>query len=145
MPTVMQTKAQAAPASGTGTGAIRDFATKVSRYFLEFLDTDFRRAKLPKRRIQLKNDLGLRTAINLRKYPDFYEAVWALAAKPGGNRQLRIRKKQFTAKISPTLIGLIEAHTSALPESTFAQVRLQALDFARSQRPLGIQDPEQYV
>lgn len=144
MSTILQSPKTAA-ASATSSGPIREFATKVSRYFLEFLDTDFRRAKLPKRRIQLKNDLGLRTAINLRKYPDFYAAVWALAAKPGAGRQLRIKKKQFTAKISPTLLSLIEEHTSALPESTFAQVRLQALEYARSQRPLGIQDPEQYV
>jgi hypothetical protein len=39
-----------------GSNALRQFDFKISRYFLDFLEIDFKRQQAPRRRIQLKND-----------------------------------------------------------------------------------------
>ncbi len=49
--------------------AITRFAAKVSRYFLDFLETDFKRQQAPRRKIQLKNDTGFRTGLPPEKVP----------------------------------------------------------------------------
>ena len=60
-------------------GEIRGFAQGVLRYFLAFLETDFKRQQAPRRRIQLKTDTGFRCGIPLRKYPKLYDAAWDCA------------------------------------------------------------------
>ena len=47
------------------------FIKEVGSYFMDFLETDFHKRKLPKRSIKLHNDKGLLTGINLSKYPSF--------------------------------------------------------------------------
>jgi hypothetical protein len=41
-----------------GSNALRQFDFKISRYFLDFLEIDFKRQQAPRRRIQLKNSVG---------------------------------------------------------------------------------------
>lgn len=128
------------------TDPIREFSQKVCRYFLDFLETDFRRQSMPRRRVQLKNDLGQTTAIALRKYPNLYQSVWALANRPTGEKlQIRIRRGQYRATVSPTLKNLIEQHTAHLPEEVFAQVRRSTLEFAKAHQAQAARDPEAYV
>jgi hypothetical protein len=55
-----------------------EFGTKVSKYFLEFLETDFHRQQAPRRRIQLRNDANQTTGVPLRKYDALYHAVVGL-------------------------------------------------------------------
>jgi len=47
---------------------IAGFSQRVLRYFLTFLQTDFKRQMAPRRRIQIKSDTGFRTGVPLRKY-----------------------------------------------------------------------------
>ena len=47
------------------TSGITSFAARVSRYFLDFLETDFKKQQAPRRKIQLKNDAGFRTGLPL--------------------------------------------------------------------------------
>ncbi len=58
--------------------ALKEFSQKVCRYFLDFLETDFKRQQAPRRRIQLKTDTGFRSGMALRKYPRLSDEVWAL-------------------------------------------------------------------
>lgn len=132
--------------SATRADPIREFSQKVCRYFLDFLETDFRRQSMPRRRVQLKNDLGQTTAIALRKYPNLYQSAWALANRPTGEKlQMRIRRGQYRATVSPTLKNLIDQHTAHLPEAVFAQVRQNTLEFAKANVAQGARDPEAYV
>jgi hypothetical protein len=50
----------------TSNDALRQFGLKVSRYFLDFLETDFKRQQAPRRRIQLKNEANQNTGVPLR-------------------------------------------------------------------------------
>src|SRR5438874_3582012 len=103
---------------GSSHSAITQFAAKVSRYFLDFLETDFKKQQAPRRKIHLKNDAGFRTGLPLRKYPTLYTAVWRLLSAPVGDLQpLRISRSRYTATISPTLRDLIRKHVDSLERS----------------------------
>lgn len=50
-----------------GSDTLHQFGFKVRRYFLDFLETDFKRQHVPRRRIQLKNQANQATGVPLRK------------------------------------------------------------------------------
>lgn len=125
---------------------VRDFGRKVCHYFRAFLETDFKRHQAPRRRIQLKNDSGFRTAFPLRKYPTLFSAAWALAArKPEEGLTLRIAPRQHVATVSATLRGVIKEHVDAIPASRFEQIRQATLRDAEKKLPKPGEDVEGYV
>ena len=112
---------------------VTEFASKVSRYFLEFLESDFHRQRAPRRRVQLRTDSGLLAAMALRRYPTLAQAVRQLiacAVKDG--LELKIPHRKFLSPLSPTLRNLIEQHIASLPDSSFENVRRHVVHTAKS-------------
>ena len=52
-----------------------EFIKELSKYFMDFLETDFKKQKWPKRSIKTINSDNLRVGISLYKYPSFSSAV----------------------------------------------------------------------
>lgn len=126
--------------------AIKEFATKVSRYFLDFLETDFKRQQAPRRRIVIKNDAGFRTAVPLRKYRTLYTDIWKLLATPvGENKSLQIIRGHYRAPIGPALQNLIRQHVDHLESRSFEAVRAGTAEAAVKHRAKSVENPEQYV
>jgi hypothetical protein len=48
---------------------IKEISIKVSQYFLDFLESDFKRQQAPRRRIVLQNESGFRSAMRVAAYP----------------------------------------------------------------------------
>lgn len=125
---------------------IQGFSQRVLRYFLTFLETDFKRQQAPRRRIQLKTDTDFRCGMPLRKYPKLYEVTWSLAAqKISDGLIIKVPRRRFTAPISPTLLDLIRQHVAELPADSFEKVRSDALDYAKRHRPKATENPEKFV
>lgn len=125
---------------------VTEFASKVSRYFLEFLESDFHRQRAPRRRVQLRTDSGLLAAMALRRYPTLAQAVRQLiacAVKDG--LELKIPHRKFLSPLSPTLRNLIEQHIASLPDSSFENVRRHVLHTAKSTRGQAVDHPEVWV
>lgn len=126
--------------------AITEFAGRVSRYFLDFLETDFKRKQAPRRRITLKNESGFRTAVPLRKYRSLYADIWTLLSKPvKENGVLRVSRQTYKAPISHTLRDLIRQHISRFDSTNFQQVRRGTVEEAIKNRPKAFENPEQYT
>ncbi len=51
------------------------FIRDVAKYFMDFLETDFHKRKLPKRSIKLRDNDNLLIGLNLQKYPSFKKLV----------------------------------------------------------------------
>ena len=125
---------------------INELAAKISRYFLDFLETDFKKQKAPRRKIQIKNDSGFLTGLPIRKYRNLYDVVWNLLSTPINEiTDLRVRRGRYIAPISPALRDLIAQHANSLEASAFEQVRNETIEYARQKRGQSIEDPEQYV
>ena len=126
--------------------AIRGFAQRILRYFLAFLETDFKRQQVPRRRIQLKTDTGFRCGVPLRKYPRLFDAAWSLAGRRvDEGLTLRVPRSRYKAPLSPILRDLIRQHVAELQSEGFVKVREETLDFAKQHRAVIGDNPEKFV
>ncbi len=89
----------------SGTNA---FVADVARYFMDFLETDFHKRRLPKRSVQFRNSKNLEIGIKLKKYPKFNALVWKAINNTFDNDIIKtIKKKTFVTKIPDSLLDLI--------------------------------------
>jgi AAA domain len=136
-------------ALGTGDpDNLRQFGFKVSRYFLDFLETDFKRQQAPRRRVQLKNDANQTTAVPLRKYEALYRAVVAMLSKEvagNGSRVLTIPRGRYKALINPVLKNLIEQHIDVIDPQIFKTIADTVVENARNKRGQAATEHEKYI
>ena len=131
-----------------GPDTLRQFGFKVSRYFLDFLETDFKRHQAPRRRIQLKNDAHQTTGVPLRKYAALYHAVAALLARDlagNGPRALTIPRGRYKAPINPVLKNLIGQYIEAIEPQKFRAIAYAVAEAAHSKRGQAAADHEKYI
>jgi AAA domain len=125
--------------------ALKEVSTRVVRYFREFLESDFRKAQAPRRRIQLKNQAGFRCGIDLRKYPALFKDAWALSDKPSLEMTLSIKRRKYKAEISPVLKNLVQQYVDQLNDGVFQKIRQEITGQARISRHRYTSDPDLYV
>lgn len=122
------------------------FSQKVLRYFLTFLQTDFKKQQAPRRRIHIKSDVGFRLGVPLRKYLSLYKTTWRFAAEaPEGGLTLRIAPGQHTAPISPTLRDLIRQHVDAIKSEPVDRIAQVVTEYAAAKRATAVDNPEKFV
>ncbi|MGH8012817.1 MAG: AAA domain-containing protein, partial [Candidatus Binataceae bacterium] len=129
-------------------GKLREFTTRVSRYFLNFLETDFHRQQAPRRRVQLKSEANQTTGVPLRKYDALYRAVVNLLSKDvpaTASRVLNVPRGRYKAIINPILRNLIDQQIDAIEAERFKAITDGVLEGAREKRVRAAADPEAYL
>ena len=125
---------------------VTEFAGKVSRYFLEFLESDFHKQRAPRRRVQVRTDSGLLAAMALRRYPLLQQAVFKLIQRPVKDElELKIARRKFLSPLSPVLKNLIEQHIEAIQDAAFINVRRHVLELASTTRGKAVEHPEVWI
>ena len=125
---------------------IKGFSQKVLRYFLTFLQTDFKKQQIPRRKIQLKSDVGFRMGVPLRKYVSLYKAVWKFISEaPEKGLTFKISPGRYTAPISPTLRDLIRQHVDAIREDVISRIPKTTIEYAIARRGKAVEHPEKFV
>jgi len=92
------------------------FIKEVGKYFMEFLETDFHKRKLPRRSIKLHNDKALLTGINISKYPSFYKVAYKLINSAFTESTFDIQKGVYKADIPKSLLDLIKKQINLVTE-----------------------------
>ena len=64
--------------------SLTGFFKRLAQYYAEFLSTDFKKQRLPRRRLENADAQGRLVGITLRKYPGFQQKLWGELAKPIG-------------------------------------------------------------
>lgn len=124
----------------------RDFTQTVLRYFLSFLQTDFKKQQAPRRRIQLKSEVGFRTGLPLRKYVTLYQAAWRFISEaPEKGLTFKVSPGQYRAPVSATLRDLISQQVSRIEAETVERIGTSTIGFAAERRGKALADPEKYV
>jgi AAA domain len=119
---------------------------KVLRYFMEFLQTDFKKQQAPRRRIILKSDAGFRMGLPLRKYVTLFRDVWKFAERATGEGlQFKIRPSGYTAPISAILRDLIRQQTQAISDTDIAGITSATVEYAERRRGEAAQLPEKFI
>src|ERR1700732_2006356 len=72
--------------SGTMSAAgLTGFFKRLAQYYAEFLATDFKKQRLPRRRLETSDAKGRLVGIPLRKYPGFQQKLWRDLTDPIGS------------------------------------------------------------
>ena len=83
---------------------LQDLSIKISKYFLEFLETDFKRQQAPKRRIVLQQDNGFKCGMRIAPYAELQKAIWNLLEKPISDElNLTFKPKTYLRQLSNSL------------------------------------------
>ena len=133
------------PSSAANDG-IAGFSQRVLRYFLTFLQTDFKRQQAPRRRIQLKSESGFRTGIPLRKYLTLNNTIWKFAASaPNNGLTFRLPPGKYVAPMSEALRDLIRQHTAAIHPDIVRNIATACVEYAKARRGKALDNPESFV
>lgn len=130
----------------TSDQGVKGFSQKVLRYFLTFIQTDFKKQQAPRRRILLKTESNFKIGVPLRKYSTLYKAVWQFANDaPKNGLELRVGVSQYTSPISVNLRNLIKQHIDALDADLAESIAKSTIEYANSKKSKGLSDPEKFI
>lgn len=91
------------------------FIKEVCKYFMDFLETDFHKRRLPKRQVKYRDSNNILLGFNSNKYPSFKKQVCKLIGQSFNKEALsKISKGVHKASISKELLDLIKRQISKL-------------------------------
>ena len=83
------------------------FIKAVSKYFMNFLETDFKRRRVPKRSIAFTDKAGNLTAFKLDKYPAFLRKVSSLINNDKADYSIVVSRGSYTSTLSNNLSEVV--------------------------------------
>lgn len=108
-------------------GTLRDFSEKIARYFLDFLQTDFKKQSLPRRRLQAEKGAQIR----LEQFPALRTAFRSLLTDEVKNwKPVMITPGKFTRPLNPTLIDYLQRRIEAIADGEFEGIALELNSYA---------------
>ena len=127
-------------------GVLRGVAVKVSQYFRDFLESDFKRQQAPRRSIVLQTDAGFKAGMRLRPYPGLDTEFWKLLSRPTGESlELKLTPRRYTRPLSATLARVIDEQILAIPEARLTEVQIAVLTKVSKTLPQAATDPEGWI
>lgn len=125
---------------------LRDVAIRVSQYFRDFLETDFKRQQAPRRRIVTMTDTGFRAGMRTSPYPTLDRDLWALLSRPtNSDLSLTITPRKYVRPISDVLLKVIREQILAIPEAALERVRMAVCNKAITTHGGAVENPEEWV
>ena len=101
------------------------FLKSIARYFMDFLETDFHRRRVPRRSIKLKNDAGQLLGVSIDKYPTFDKEIWGVLNRKFDNDGIiNLRRGQYKANIPDNLLILIKRQVITGLHSKMSSLKL---------------------
>jgi hypothetical protein len=108
------------PDANSGT---MEFFREVTKYFMDFLETDFHKQRLPKRTIKSRNSGNLLIGFNLKKYESFQQVIEKhIAANFPVETTLQVKKAQHKTKLPKNVLELIELQISKISKTDFSNL-----------------------
>jgi very-short-patch-repair endonuclease len=125
---------------------IREISLKVSQYFLDFLESDFKRQQAPRRRIVLQTESGFRSAMRVAAYPALQHNLWQLLGRRSeGDPTLKVSPRTYPRPISNTLRLIIKEQIQVVTDDELLKVRAAVFAQAQESRGIAIENPEEWV
>jgi hypothetical protein len=87
------------------TKGLTGFFKRPAQYYAEFLSTDFKKQRLPRRQLENADAQGRLVGIPLRKYPGFQQKLWEELAKPiGAGVSLTVSRGSWRAVLPKAVV-----------------------------------------
>ena len=103
----------------------KSFAINIAKYFMDFLETDFHKRRIPKRAYKPINEKNLLVGINLKSFPSFKKQILKSACenfKKSENKNLKIKKGIHTVSISPLISDVVQEYCKSLKQEALDKV-----------------------
>ena len=99
------------------------FIKEVALYFMDFLETDFHKRRLPKRSIHLHSKDNLLVGLGLNKYASFNRLIWETIIKNfDRNKFSLLQKGVYRAEIPKNLLNIITIQVNNISEAQMSEV-----------------------
>jgi very-short-patch-repair endonuclease len=99
------------------------FFKEVAKYFMDFLETDFHKHKLPRRNIKFRNEDNLLIGLNLKKYETFNKLLLELIRKNFDKETLnKITKGEYKTNLPKNLLDLIKLQVNKIKASQIEEM-----------------------
>ena len=86
------------------------FIESLAKYYSDFLATDFKKGRLPKRRFQTRDAKGRRAGITLEKFPTFLPLINKLFLKEfGTNCAIKLKPRLHQMQLPAVVLAAIDA------------------------------------
>ena len=110
------------------------FFKEVTKYFMDFLETDFHKRRFPRRTVKSRNADNLLIGLNLQKYPSFNRLVWQLITKNFDRTVLnKVDKGVFKTTLPKNLLDLVNLQIGGITgEQISALNQIIALELERA-------------
>ncbi len=91
------------------------FVFAVAKYFMDFLETNFQKRRIPKRIIQTRNKKNLLVGLNTKKYFNFYlSLLQKLNSELGNAMSLTVSKGQHTVGLSGAIQSAVKNYSESI-------------------------------
>lgn len=129
------------PPTQTNEGGLL-FFKEVAKYFMDFLETDFHKRKLPRRTIKFRDGNNLLIGVNLQKYESFNKLVLKLISKNFDKEVLnKIEKGVYKTNLPKNLLNLVKLQVGKI---TAGQVNAVVTDIANEIEKAGTLHEKEY-
>lgn len=125
---------------------LQDLSIKISKYFLEFLETDFKRQQAPKRRIVLQQDNGFKCGMRLAPYAELQKTFWTLLSKPVSEELTLIFKpKAYLRQLSISLKLVLKEQVETITQNAVDAIKNELVAQAKSSLGNALSDSEKWM
>lgn len=110
------------------------FVKEVAKYFMNFLETDFKKRRIPKRNSSQKTEKGVKVAFDLEKYPKLKRVLLEQLNSGFNKNFINIKKGDYTKNLPEILLSLISNKIQNLSaeslEDVFNQINTTVNDYS---------------
>ena len=125
---------------------LKNLSIKVSQYFLDFLESDFKRQQAPRRRIILQTDNGFKSGMKVAPYKTLQSAIWNELNKPISEElEFLFQPKSFNKQLSIALKLVIKEQVETMDQSAIDAVVNQLVNQSKSTLDIGLSSPEDWI
>lgn len=119
----------------------------VCAYFRDFLDTDFKKSRAPKRQISSRDRQGALTGIPASRYPEFNRDLLEALTTPFDTSmiiELKVRRGKYRSRLPKGLVAVIQKHIDSIDVHRTEEISDSVKARARSDLSRFRDDPEHY-
>jgi very-short-patch-repair endonuclease len=119
----------------------KDFVTEVAKYFMAFLETDFKKRSQPKRNLTSRVNKGISTGLYLDKYEPLYRELYKNFIGGFPKETIEVKLGEYTTKISDRLVSLLEQRIDQLTDE---ETKLVVVEISKEINQLRLDNQKDY-
>lgn len=104
------------------------FTKEVAKYFMNFLETDFKKRRVPKRNTISKTFKGIKCAFDLEKYPELKKDLLKAFNSGFKNENFTITRKKYTTNLPDSLLDYTAKKAQQIDQKSFDSLLAKSVE-----------------